>query len=73
MPEPLTVTVRVTMSVPRLLTATWPAGLAAGQTFLVTQGLMPVTAEHVRWRVDPIGQGYIVEYEVPVQLPGEEG
>jgi len=68
MADPTTVTVRVTMSVPQALTAAWGAGGPAWEAGLRRAGLVPPVSAHLRWRVDPLGQGYIVDYEVTVSL-----
>lgn len=63
-------TIRVEMSIPRTLLAQWP-NQAQREAGLRGQGLLHPEAEHIRWRVDYVSAGYLVQFEVPLVI--EEG
>jgi hypothetical protein len=63
---------RVEVSVPRAVYDTW-AGQAGAETMLRTSGVLPPTAQEVRWRMDVVNAGYVVTYTVPITLPQQGG
>lgn len=71
MTSALTVPVRVTLALPRQWTEQYPTAVMR-QEALRAQGLLPDGAGPLRWRVDHVSAGYLVEFEVIVPL-GEAG
>lgn len=65
-----TLPLRVEVSIPRAIYDVW-AGQAGAETVLRTTGLLPPTAQEVRWRMDVVNAGYVVSYSVSVSLEGE--
>jgi hypothetical protein len=63
----MTLPLRIEVSLPRAVYDLW-AGQAGAETALRTYGLLPPTAQDIRWRIDAVSSGYIVAYTVPVTL-----
>ena len=62
-------TIRVEMTIPQTLLVALPVpGQREVERVLRAQGLLLETAEQVRWRVDHMSAGYIVEFVVPLCL-----
>jgi hypothetical protein len=62
-----TLPLRIEVSLPRAVYDRW-TGQAGAETVLRTYGLLPPTAQDIRWRIDAVSSGYIVAYTVPVTL-----
>jgi hypothetical protein len=65
-----TAMLRYELTLPRALLEAWPACArpADFEAYLRERGLLPVAAQTLTWRIDPVNAGYVLAYQVPLTL-----